>query len=92
MVSDDDDIGGFHASGPYVTICISFSTDAYDLFCIATVTKVPKPGGLPLNVNAAVNGVALCGTLAGQLVFGWLGDKMGRKRVYGMTLLLMIIC
>jgi MFS transporter, PHS family, inorganic phosphate transporter len=31
-------------------------------------------------------------TLAGQLFFGWLGDKLGRKSVYGMTLLLMVIC
>ncbi|RVX19231.1 putative inorganic phosphate transporter 1-7 [Vitis vinifera] len=52
----------------------------------------PRPGTLPPNVSAAVNGVALFGTLAGQLFFGWLGDKMGRKRVYGMTLMLMVIC
>ncbi|KAG6597367.1 putative inorganic phosphate transporter 1-7, partial [Cucurbita argyrosperma subsp. sororia] len=51
-----------------------------------------KPGELPGNVAAAVNGVAFCGTLSGQLFFGWLGDKMGRKRVYGMTLMLMVIC
>ncbi|CAB4266964.1 unnamed protein product [Prunus armeniaca] len=42
-----------------------------------------EPGSLPPNVAAAVNGVALCGTLAGQLVFGWLGDKLGRKGAYG---------
>ncbi|CAN0827440.1 Inorganic phosphate transporter 1-4, partial [Linum grandiflorum] len=24
--------------------------------------------------------------------FEWLGDKMGRKRVYGLTLMLMVIC
>ena len=50
-----------------------------------------RPGVLPANVAAAVNGVALCGTLIGQLLFGWLGDKLGRKKVYGWTLLLMII-
>ncbi|KAG6510468.1 hypothetical protein ZIOFF_028492 [Zingiber officinale] len=82
---------------------MGFFTDAYDLFCISLVTKllgriyyyVPNsdaPGTLPPNVSAAVNGVAFCGTLAGQLFFGWLGDKMGRKRVYGMTLMLMVIC
>ncbi|PPD78151.1 hypothetical protein GOBAR_DD24906 [Gossypium barbadense] len=27
-----------------------------------------------------------------QLFFGWLGDKLGRKRVYGLTLMLMVIC
>ena len=82
---------------------MGFFTDAYDLFCISLVTKLlgriyyhvdgaKKPGSLPPNVAAAVNGVAFCGTLAGQLFFGWLGDKMGRKRVYGLTLMLMVIC
>ncbi|KAL0368445.1 UNVERIFIED_CONTAM: Inorganic phosphate transporter 1-4 [Sesamum calycinum] len=57
---------------------MGFFTDAYDLFCISLVTKLlgriyyhhegaGKPGTLPPNVSAAVNGVAFCGTLAGQL-------------------------
>uniref|UniRef100_A0A6N2LF59 Major facilitator superfamily (MFS) profile domain-containing protein n=1 Tax=Salix viminalis TaxID=40686 RepID=A0A6N2LF59_SALVM len=82
---------------------MGFFTDAYDIFCISLVTKLlgriyyhvdgaGKPGTLPPNIAAAVNGVAFCGTLSGQLFFGWLGDKMGRKRVYGMTLMLMVIC
>lgn len=82
---------------------MGFFTDAYDLFCISLVTKLlgriyyyrpdsADPGSLPPNVAAAVNGVAFCGTLSGQLFFGWLGDKMGRKRVYGMTLMMMVIC
>ncbi|KAI7990858.1 Inorganic phosphate transporter 1-4 [Camellia lanceoleosa] len=82
---------------------MGFFTDAYDLFCISPVTKLlgriyfqvegaKSPGSLPPNVASVVNGVALCGTLAGQLFFGWLGDKLGRKRVYGMTLMLMIMC
>ncbi|KAK4357016.1 hypothetical protein RND71_022626 [Anisodus tanguticus] len=90
----------------FTTIVIAgmgFFTDAYDLFCISLVTKLlgriyyhhdgaPKPGILPPGVSAAVNGVAFCGTLLGQLFFGWLGDKLGRKKVYGMTLMLMVIC
>lgn len=82
---------------------MGFFTDAYDLFCISLVTKLlgriyyrvdgaAKPGTLPPNVAAAVNGVALCGTLSGQLFFGWLGDKLGRKKVYGLTLMIMVIC
>ncbi|XP_031501649.1 probable inorganic phosphate transporter 1-7 [Nymphaea colorata] len=82
---------------------MGFFTDAYDLFCISLVTKLlgriyyfegnpNRPGSLPPNVSSAVNGVALCGTLAGQLFFGWLGDKLGRKKVYGLTLVLMFIC
>ncbi|XP_059446186.1 low affinity inorganic phosphate transporter 1-like [Corylus avellana] len=81
---------------------MGFFTDAYDLFCISLVTKLlgriyytkpgeEKPGTLPPNVSDAVIGVALCGTLAGQLFFGWLGDKLGRKKVYGITLILMVV-
>ncbi|KAG0472952.1 hypothetical protein HPP92_014406 [Vanilla planifolia] len=82
---------------------MGFFTDAYDLFCISLVTKLlgrlyfhvegsPTPGSLPPQISATVNGVAFCGTLTGQLFFGWLGDKLGRKKVYGMTLLLMVVC
>ncbi|XP_071741269.1 probable inorganic phosphate transporter 1-7 [Rutidosis leptorrhynchoides] len=82
---------------------MGFFTDAYDLFCISLVTKLlgriyyhvdgsKNPGTLPPQVAAAVNSVAFCGTLTGQLFFGWLGDKLGRKRVYGMTLMIMVIC
>ncbi|CAD5183388.1 unnamed protein product [Musa acuminata subsp. malaccensis] len=82
---------------------MGFFTDAYDLFCISLVTKLlgriyyhvegsPTPGTLPPQVSASVNGVAFVGTLTGQLFFGWLGDKMGRKQVYGMTLMLMVLC
>ncbi|XP_061348107.1 low affinity inorganic phosphate transporter 4-like [Gastrolobium bilobum] len=82
---------------------MGFFTDAYDLFCITTVSKLlgrlyyfdpstGKPGKLPVPVNNAVTGVALIGTLAGQLVFGWLGDKLGRKKVYGITLVIMFVC
>ncbi|KAK4478199.1 hypothetical protein RD792_017482 [Penstemon davidsonii] len=82
---------------------MGFFTDAYDLFSISLVAKLlgrlyytninhPKPGTLPPSVSASVTGVALVGTLSGQLFFGWLGDKMGRKKVYGMTLLIMIVC
>lgn len=89
----------------FTTIVIAgmgFFTDAYDLFCISIVTKLlgrlyyydpatGKPGILPAGVNSALSGVALVGTLCGQLFFGWLGDKLGRKKVYGVTLLIMII-
>ncbi|CAK7340013.1 unnamed protein product [Dovyalis caffra] len=82
---------------------MGFFTDAYDLFCITAVTKLlgrlyyydpakDAPGKLPTNINNAITGVALCGTLAGQLFFGWLGDKLGRKKVYGITLVTMVGC
>ena len=70
---------------------MGFFTDAYNLFCISTVSKllgclyyydtsIGKPGKLPKNFNNAVIGVALLGTLIGHLIFGWIADKLGRKR------------
>ncbi|GMI73195.1 ARABIDOPSIS THALIANA PHOSPHATE TRANSPORTER 1, phosphate transporter 1;1 [Hibiscus trionum] len=82
---------------------MGFFTDAYDLFCISAVTKLigrlyyydpatGKPGAFPKEIKNAVTGVALFGTFAGQLFFGWLGDKLGRKKVYGITLVTMVGC
>lgn len=82
---------------------MGFFIDAYDLFCTAVVQKLVgrlyyydsgthKPGRLPAHVASVVSGVALCGTLDGNLFFGWLGDKLGRKKVYGMSLMIMIVC
>ncbi|MFQ6660443.1 hypothetical protein Gotur_028961 [Gossypium turneri] len=62
---------------------MGFFTDAYDLFSISLITKLlgriyyfdalsEKPGTLPHRIVAVVNGVAFCGTLVGQLFFGWL--------------------
>ncbi|AEE82692.1 Major facilitator superfamily protein [Arabidopsis thaliana] len=80
-----------------------FFTDSYDLFVISLITKllgriyyqVPgssSPGSLPDGISVAVSGVAFAGTFLGQIFFGCLGDKLGRKRVYGLTLLIMTIC
>ncbi|KAL5743835.1 hypothetical protein ACOSQ2_026951 [Xanthoceras sorbifolium] len=82
---------------------MEFLVNTYGLFCITLVTKLlgriyfhedgPYTlGSFPDNVVAAVNGVALYGTLAGQLFVGWLGDKKGRKRAYSTTLMLVVIC
>eukprot|EP00850_Spirogloea_muscicola_P020858 SM000229S07494 [mRNA] locus=s229:27820:31480:+ [translate_table: standard] len=79
-----------------------FFTDAYDLFSIGLITKLigrvyyshpgdAKPGVLPVAANSCITGLALVGTLCGQLFFGWAGDRFGRKRVYGYTLMMMIV-
>uniref|UniRef100_J3KTY9 H(+)/Pi cotransporter n=1 Tax=Oryza brachyantha TaxID=4533 RepID=J3KTY9_ORYBR len=80
---------------------MGFFADAYDLFCITLVTKLGRiyyhvpgneqPGKLPPRLEAAINGVTFCGMIVGQLVFGWLGDKFGRKMFYGKTVMLMIL-
>ncbi|KAG9456648.1 hypothetical protein H6P81_001156 [Aristolochia fimbriata] len=75
-------------------------TDAYDLFCIVVVTKLigriyydngdGTPGVTPPLVVSAMIGIPLLGTVVGQLLFGWLGDKVGRRRVYGVALSIII--
>uniref|UniRef100_A0A0E0PX62 H(+)/Pi cotransporter n=1 Tax=Oryza rufipogon TaxID=4529 RepID=A0A0E0PX62_ORYRU len=74
-------------------------TDSYDLFCIAPVMKIvgrvyysdggARPGVTPPAVVSATVGVALLGAVIGNVVFGALGDRVGRRRVYGACLLLM---
>ncbi|VAH40792.1 unnamed protein product [Triticum turgidum subsp. durum] len=76
---------------------MGFFTDAYDLFTISLVADLIdhryNPDARRGNfIPVLINAVSLCGTVPGQLVFGWLGDKMGRKRIYGVTLLLMVFC
>ncbi|XP_062225231.1 putative inorganic phosphate transporter 1-13 [Phragmites australis] len=75
---------------------MGFFSDAYDLFSISLVAELLTyqyyQGSTPRVVSATINGIALCGAVPGQLVFGWLGDKMGRKLIYGVTLVLMIAC
>ncbi|KAL6623519.1 hypothetical protein ACP70R_033398 [Stipagrostis hirtigluma subsp. patula] len=70
---------------------MGFFTDAYDLFSISLVI-IAQCGGLRrLHVTAAITSIALFGTVPGALIFGWLGDKIGRKRIYGVTLILMVV-
>lgn len=49
-----------------------------------------RPSNIPPNTNNALLAVALCGTLAGQLLFGYLGDRYGRRAVFAFTLYIMV--
>jgi MFS transporter, PHS family, inorganic phosphate transporter len=74
---------------------MGFFTDAYDFFAVSLVMDLISylyfEEQIRRGVKAIIYGIALCGAVPGQLVFGWLGDKMGRKRVYGVTLVLMVV-
>ncbi|KAL3565372.1 hypothetical protein D5086_033418 [Populus alba] len=61
---------------------IGFFTDAHDLFCITAVTKLI---GRLYYFDPAKGA-------PGQLFFGWPGDKLGRKKVYGITPVTMVGC
>lgn len=77
-------------------------TDAYDFFCIPPITKLigriyyenhPEPAkyDIPTPVLAFMVSTALLGTAIGQVVFGRQGDRMGRRSVYGLALMLMVL-
>ncbi len=48
-------------------------------------------GKLNTNQDLGVKVATPVGTLVGQLLFGWLADLVGRKRMYGVELMIMII-
>ncbi|KAF5943145.1 hypothetical protein HYC85_020787 [Camellia sinensis] len=80
-------------------------TDAYDLFCIPPIMRLigrlyypdsddgdpNKSYQVPIAITSAMVAIALLGTVIGQLVFGYLGDRMGRRRVYGLALMCMVL-
>ncbi|OVA08703.1 General substrate transporter [Macleaya cordata] len=78
-------------------------TDAYDLFCIPPVMKLigrvyyydhyhdeQRAITVPPSLVSISVAIPLLGTVFGQVVLGTFGDRIGRKRVYGFALLLMI--
>lgn len=74
-------------------------TDAYDLFSITPIMTLigrvyyhDQPNyDAPPALKSTMLAVALLGTATGQLVFGILGDRVGRRRVYGLALALMVL-
>jgi len=80
---------------------VGFFTDAYDIFTISIAAsmlgyvygKEPAGGLGALNINQdlGVKVATPIGTLFGQLIFGWLADIVGRKRMYGLELIIIII-
>jgi PHS family inorganic phosphate transporter-like MFS transporter len=74
---------------------IGFFCDAYDLFVINLVVPMISyayfDGKIPKLDETMIKAAAVIGTLLGQIGFGILGDKFGRKSVYGISLALMLL-
>jgi len=81
----------------WYTAGMGFFTDAYDLFNITAILIIFGANSLPgfiIAHNPFITGALASSSIAsaviGQLVFGFLGDRVGRKRVYGVEALLMM--
>jgi MFS transporter, PHS family, inorganic phosphate transporter len=71
---------------------VGFFTDAYDLFVISTVaTIVATQWGLSTLQTSWVTGAAILGAFFGALIFGRIADIFGRKKVYTMVAVIMVI-
>ncbi|KAJ7650411.1 phosphate permease [Roridomyces roridus] len=87
----------------HVKVClvcaIGFFTDAYDIFAINIGAQMigyvygkGTPGKLDSNTqDLGIKVATPVGTLVGQLAFGWLADVVGRKRMYGVELMIIIV-
>ncbi|KAK7452173.1 hypothetical protein VKT23_012276 [Stygiomarasmius scandens] len=89
----------------HVKICcvagVGFFTDSYDIFAISITSTMLGYvyGDAQSNCNRQLSnlqefGVKVAtpiGTLIGQLLFGWLADILGRKRMYGVELIIIIV-
>jgi PHS family inorganic phosphate transporter-like MFS transporter len=94
---DNAKFSWFHAK-VCVVAGVGFFTDAYDIFAINIASTMlgylyghaPGPA-LNSAQDLGVKIAAPVGTFFGQLLFGWLADVVGRKRMYGIELMIIIL-
>ncbi|KAF7728471.1 Inorganic phosphate transporter pho84 [Apophysomyces ossiformis] len=74
-----------------------FFTDSYDVFIINLISPMlgyvyfaDHGNKIPADIEGVIKGMASVGTLIGQLLFGFLGDILGRK-IYGAELMIIIL-
>jgi PHS family inorganic phosphate transporter-like MFS transporter len=90
--------GWYHVRA-VVVAGIGFFTDAYDIFAINYASAMlgvvfwqgSNSGKTPSSADTAIKVSTSGGTVLGQLGFGWLADRIGRKRMYGVELIIMIV-
>ncbi|KAF8851199.1 phosphate permease [Acephala macrosclerotiorum] len=93
--------GWYHVRA-VVVAGIGFFTDSYDIFAINLVTSTlgmvywqgqaggSNPGIMPTGVNTAIKAATSGGAVIGQLGFGWLADAVGRRKMYGVELAIIV--
>ena len=87
---DEAEVGRKHWLTVF-TAGMGFFTDAYDLFIIGTVTVLLTPiFHLSTNQVSLLNSASLLASVAGALTFGKLMDHLGRKRMYGVEVAILV--
>ena len=88
---DEQKIGLTHLR-MIITAGMGFFTAAYDLFVIGVVTTLLSPLWHLSNTQAAsLNAAALAAAAVGGIFFGWCADKLGRKKIYGVEVLILFV-
>jgi len=88
---DEEKLRVFHLRAA-ATAGAGFFTDSYDLNVIGTVTLLVTPQfHLGSGEVALLTSSTLLAVVAGAIGFGRLGDLLGRRRVYGLEAVLMIV-
>lgn len=81
---------------------IGFLTDSFGLFALNVVTPMlgyvywpdHRPDGVPsvpTSIKTAMMCSTLAGTMVGQVGFGFAADLLGRRKMYGLELVIIII-
>jgi MFS transporter, PHS family, inorganic phosphate transporter len=74
------------------TAGMGFFTDAYDLFIIGVVTTLLLPiWHLSLWQLSLLNGASLAAAAFGAILFGYFADRFGRKKMYGIEILILFV-
>ncbi|KAF2468446.1 phosphate transporter [Lindgomyces ingoldianus] len=90
---DEIDLNSFNLR-IWAVAATGFFTDSYNLFAtnviLPSLAFVYWPNERSTWRELLVNSMTLAGSIVGQVFFGWLGDRFGRTRLYGIELAIVI--
>ncbi|OAA38833.1 phosphate permease [Metarhizium rileyi] len=97
---------GFYHVRAILVAGVGFLLDSYDIFSINLITSLlgmvfwsgegdtngygGNNGFLPDTTSQALKAATSAGIVVGMVVFGWLSDALGRRRMYGVELAIIV--